>query len=208
MEDVLKFSCPDDLDEMERQPPGAEMNMYDAWTPEWIDYIRSKTKYPKTTKAENQTVIHIRRGDVDPCLKIQGKLGNRYLPNSYFKAVIEKYIPEDSPITAYSEKQSFEPWKDWRDFSRPVHFQLDTDLTEAWQTMMTADFLVLSKSTFSIVPAILNRNGRILFHPHSYFAALPGFIHVSDDIVEEADREIILMQKRLSCFEPDGWRRK
>jgi len=208
LEDVLKFSCPDDLAEMERQPPGAQMNMYDAWTPEWIDYIRSKTKYPKTTTAENQTVVHIRRGDVDPCLKIQGTLGNRYLPNSYFKAVIEKYIPKDSSITVYSEKQSFEPWKDWSDFSRPVHFQLDTDLTEAWQTMITADFFVLSKSTFSIVPAILNRNGQIFFHPRSYFAALPGFIHVSDDIVEEAERGLILMQKQRACFEPGGWRRQ
>jgi hypothetical protein len=48
-------------------------------------------------------------------------------------------------------------------------------LQEVWHEMMTADVFIASSSTFSAVPAILNRDGIVVYQPIFYFSPLPGW---------------------------------
>ena len=51
--------------------------------------------------------------------------------------------------------------------------RLNTDLLEAWSEMITADVLIMSKSSFSFVPALLSQ-GSVVYYP-MWHAPLPDF---------------------------------
>jgi len=133
-----------------------------------------------------QVVVHIRRGDVHPCrfaglAKPGGK--SRYLPNEYFIDVIRKYAPAGSQIHIFSEKASWEPWDGFESKIKEgtnytVRWHLSKPVTEAWQYMTTADALIMSRSTFSQVPAMLNPNAVI--YSAYWNPPLPGWTIVDD----------------------------
>jgi hypothetical protein len=100
-------------------------------------------------------VVHIRRGDVVPCWDI------RYLPNSHYLTILKKFPRE--AVTIFSESLSFEEWDDFSQYK----LSLDTPIEVVWRAMMLADVLVMSKSSFSIVPAIFNRH-TVVYTPFWY----------------------------------------
>lgn len=146
----LQLVCPMD----KKSSPIVDRRFYSRqgarfWTSAW------RTRFPPPAAVRPKTAaVHIRRGDVDPC-----RHPDRYLPNAYYQALIDRYVPADYQITLYSEADSFEPWNDWpEDYS----LALDVDLVETWRAMQSAEIVILSKSSFSAVGAAL-RTSRTIY---------------------------------------------
>jgi hypothetical protein len=151
--------------------------------------------------------VHIRRGDVSPC-----KHTGRYLPNSHFLELMDLYIPPEQDhrrkgnkkvkVTIFSETDSFEAWDDFLQqfhdkfkkykFSSQydVELALDGSLAETWRQMSMADLLILSRSTFSLVPAMLNRFGTVVYtkFPRS---PLPDWKIAPQHVVDHSDRVVV-----------------
>ena len=109
-----------------------------------------------------EIAVHLRRGDVSPCRHFR-----RYLPNSHYLALIDQYTDRARQtnatngrpvhVTIYSESDTYEPFDEFRE--RNYTLELDTaNLGPVWKALATADVVILSRSTFSIVPAIMNPN--------------------------------------------------
>ena len=129
------------------------------------------SKSCKTTRSTNDTLktssndiavytiaVHIRRGDVDPCTYM-----NRYLSNEYYLKLIKKYykqVPKQYQkvvVDIYSESSSYESFDVFQKvYKYNVH--LDDTLYNVWYALSTANVAILSKSSFSYVPAIINPN--------------------------------------------------
>jgi len=85
----------------------------------------------------------------------------RYLPNSHYLKLIDRSIAkskeegDDNPhVIVYSESRSHESLDVFRD--RGYELRLDGPLEEVWMGMaLESDVAILSKSSFSIVPAML-----------------------------------------------------
>lgn len=166
-------------------PPVVDRSFYtkqglQVCTPEWQRFVhstraremghrerqRQRTDHsdkwaPGATNAHRppRAVVHIRRGDVTPCAP-NPDVANRYLPNSYYLRVVREHVPPNHSIVVYSESKSFEPWNNFRTIAPDWEFRLDSDPIAVWIDMIEADVLILSKSSFSLVPALL-------LHPRS-----------------------------------------
>lgn len=184
----------------------AEYSMNDTaiWTPEWLAHIKSKMHYPskaaETTKTERNhkpndmlnVAIHIRRGDINPCTKF----GYRYLPNSHYKMVMDYFLlPQKNTnnetkgynITIFSESEAFEDWNYFENITNTT-LRLDTDIADAWKTMMAADILITSKSSFSIVPAVFNQ-GTVIYTPF-WHKPLKRWTQVPESILSQTAKEV------------------
>jgi hypothetical protein len=128
-----------------------------------------------------EIAVHVRRGDIEPC-----KFSSRYLPNSYYLDIIDRYTPDEDElngrplkITIYSESDSYESFDEF--IERGYTLDLDTPkLGDVWRALSTADVAILSPSHFSVIPAIINPN-IVIMPEYSQFEALEGWglIHVS-----------------------------
>jgi hypothetical protein len=157
LQEFIPFACPNP--NANANPVLLESKDYkkktaSVFAPDWIQHIQQRVHYP-ASDAKNRTsvVVHIRRGDVNPCTTKGRSLISQkvyhYLPNSHYLHILQRYAPSSASVSIYSETKAFETWNDFRNFS----LQLDAPLQETWQAMMTADVLILSKSSFSFVPA-------------------------------------------------------
>jgi len=63
--------------------------------------------------------------------------------------------------------------------------------------MMAADYLIMSKSSFSLVPGMLNHKATVLTHPYSPLPRFPHFVAVSKDIANAAEQERESMENEL-----------
>jgi hypothetical protein len=164
-----------------------------AWTSDYLDFLRASVNYPP--KQHDFTIaVHIRRGDINPCWPpplpwwaIFSRSKNRYLPNSHFMELIDRYIEtshHSSPphVVIYSESRSFfESFDEFRE--RGFEVVLDGDVTDAWKAMVSSDVLIMSKSDFSYVPAALAK-GIVVYSPFSH-DPLPGW-----EIVDEKSMNV------------------
>jgi hypothetical protein len=105
LQDILPFSCPNMTafpnskiipDSIYRQ------NDTHIFTRNYVDFIRHQVRYsPLSNSSKPSIAVHIRRGDVDLCGDVR-----RYMPNSHFLSLIEKYSSGDgNHVTIYSESQ-------------------------------------------------------------------------------------------------------
>jgi hypothetical protein len=113
--------------------------------------------------------IHVRRGDV------RDTLPGRWIDQSVYVTVarrICKAHPGVANIHVFSSgKNSDGNWSALEevgsnDECRSIAFHLDEDEFDTWAHMVAADVFVMSKSAFSVIPAILSA-GEIYF-PHNY----------------------------------------
>ena len=101
--------------------------------------------------------VHIRRGDVSPCT-----YSNRYMSNDYYLQLIKRYykqVPlqyEKIVVNIYSESESYESFEVFEQYGYNLH--LDDSLYNVWHALSTANVAILSISSFSYVPAIINPN--------------------------------------------------
>jgi len=141
----------------------------DVWTSEWIEYILHQKKQINRQQEENNKmedptmVLHVRRGDVHPC---DNNTYDRYLPNSHYLTLIDKYRTEDHHrVILHSEQHSrIEPWSDFDEIDG-LELKLDTDPVETWRDILNADVYIMSKSSFSLVPALFSKASKIIYTP-------------------------------------------
>jgi hypothetical protein len=89
-------------------------------------------------------------------------------------------------VTIFSESscRCFKPFTD-----RNYTLNLDGNLTDVWGAMMQSDVLILSRSDFSFVPALLGKAKRILYTPYDK-QALPGWETIDPTITERTNQEL------------------
>ena len=144
----------------------------DIFTPDIRNKIISNFDYEFGNDAFTITV-HIRRGDVTPA---HPRYGHRYLYNEYYMRMIKKVLAQciylkkhdvkDVVINICSESKSFEALEEFKELTSTckVNLHLDTELKSVYKLMIHADVLILSKSSFSFVPALYNKRC-VVYHP-------------------------------------------
>lgn len=120
--------------------------------------------------------VHVRRGDIvigqtnkDPNLLM------RWLDNNYFENVLEQVMERlkvNKPVHIYIFSQGRE--EDFASFMRfgNVHFYLDLNPESTFLSLVYADLLITSKSSFSYKPAMLNPRG-IKVCPANFWHSYP-----------------------------------
>ena len=176
------------------------------WTPEWLAHVQSKmnisnkNKYPK--KEDTFVIaVHIRRGDIVPC---NANFGARYLPNQHYLQLIQAYLPplssqKTTQVIIYSESNSTEAWEDFLQYNYTV--ALDTNVADLWKGIMMADVVILSRSSFSFVPAALNvhqnNDGSTIVYTPFRYHPLPHWHVVNSTIMDESQQ--VMNRKYDNC---------
>jgi len=190
----LKLACPKDDNNASiiewgyRNPE----TMDDAWLNTMKSKIYRQKWFRGPQKGQHKIVVHIRRGDVYPCMP--GLILNgysRYLSNSYYMALIEKYYQQGiSKVVIFSETKSFESWDDFE--AKGYELILDGDITQVWKEAIDSDVFIISRSAFSYAPAFFAR-GKVVWTPF-WHKALEGW-----DVVDE-ESLLTATQKQLESW--------
>ena len=164
LENLFKFACPTDQELASGQAKYLQKNEYhmfnEYFSMEWVNHVRAMSTFPyaqRDDRAPLQIAVHMRRGDYSPC---RAGHGQKYLPNTYYLDVLDEYLPKYCPtldacnLTIYTEDRAFEDFKPFEE--RNYHMDFDSSLEQIWTAFINADLLILSKSSFSWVPGIMN----------------------------------------------------
>ena len=228
LKEVLPYRCPLNITTQVSSAHRAKtVNTSESYfNPRWKQYLLGQWNHPMLIKQRRQSstsintttitpnrnkttkivAVHIRRGDVNPC-----RYPDRYRPNSHYLRLIDEYItaatsPSDHhQVYIFSESQSFESFIEFQE--RNFTLKLDTPLPDALQTMMVADYLITSRSSFSYVPAILNLNSgsHIIHTPSTGLPPLEGWIVPTKEFLVQSGEELTLIRNR--CWS-DTWKRR
>jgi hypothetical protein len=169
---VLLFKCPRDYaaDAETRRSviPREQYHSDDTrvWTPEYVDYLRSLVTYPLKRFKEHTIVVHMQRGDTSPC-RSQNNGFYRYLPNLHYQALIDKYGKPGARVIIYTSSKSFESLDGFR--KRGYEVNTDASLKETWKDFVSADVMIMSRSDFSMVPAMVAK-GTVVYTPFWHHA--------------------------------------
>ncbi|MPZ40234.1 MAG: hypothetical protein GEU95_19685 [Rhizobiales bacterium] len=165
--------------------------------------LRPVLRHQTTRRPPLRIAVHVRRGDN------HFVAAERLLPNSYYISVAQRLgsllvqldIPHrfeifsetltigtrltPSDFTPGMTSESFAVAGDHDRFGEfdalsPVDLHLDTPLMEAIGMMVSADVLITSKSSLSIVVGLLNPDRLILFHPF-WHAPMAHWVTTSAD---------------------------
>lgn len=101
--------------------------------------------------------LHVRRGDVDPTMQ------GRYTSDEYYFEIIKKIqkVESNADIHVFTSLEGrYDPknFTGYANLNTTIHFEDTADERIAWYHMMHADMLIMAKSSFSEVPALLNPN--------------------------------------------------
>ena len=135
---------------------------FEAIGPSLRDKFGAITRSPD--KDRFVVAIHVRRGDVD-----QSQNSSRFTPNASIIRTIEliRSILGEFNIKATYQVHSQGKAEDFADFAKlGCELYLDTDAIETMQQIVEADVLVMAKSAFSYVAALIS-NGVKLYEPMS-----------------------------------------
>ncbi len=141
----------------------------------FIKLLHSSCKIYKSIKQNYLTVgIHIRRGDVKPI----GKWAERYLYNKYYLDLINliKTINNNCMIKIFSESKSYESFEDFKLLN--CNLYLDKEIEYTWTELINSNIFIMSKSSFSYVPAVYNKN-IVIYHPF-WHNKLPSWLDITD----------------------------
>ena len=194
LEDMFPFACPSKQDlksgravELSNtQVREASYPVMFHYPPTWLDSLRARTAQviPQLQLSSNQTsliqvAVHVRRGDLTPCSRKKAVV-ERYLPNTYYLKVMDRYLPEycgeditrNCQVIIYSQSKSVEDFTPF--VERGYQLSLDADVAAVWTHFMQADLVILSESAFSYTPALLNQHGTVI-QPQYELPSLPDW---------------------------------
>ena len=223
LQDQLRLACPRDYSYYSNTNetiytsqviPRQEFRKNDTrlFTPDYLDYLKSVLHDPSQKRGSHQTftiAVHIQRGkDITPCRgAYQGY--DPYLPNSHFLTLIESYYlhKPHARVVIFSQNQSYEPWDDFRTKGYQVVLEQDADKEDdhrvrdtilLWKTMAMSDVVILSRSSDTIIPAILAK-GTVVYTPF-WHPPLHHWKNVVDDasLLEMSQNET--QRLRDTCF--------
>jgi len=150
----------------------------------------------------------------------------RYLSNDYYQNLMDQYSSsrrvghnQTVSITVHSEAHSFENFSSFQQHNdnrnnakqqQPppkieYHLKLDDELTQVWYAILTADVVLLGRSSFGFVPAILApRNATIVYTPF-WHQPNPEWLHhhhwqVVDVATRNRENEKVLAMCRRSMM--------
>lgn len=177
---VLRFECP-----QSNRTPLRDRNDYikndtAIFTPDYLDHLHRIIEYP--AKPERRTIsVHIRRGDISPC-RPRTRGYPRYLPNQHFLRLLDRYdADKNSDVVIYSESQSFESFQEFEE--RGYKLVLDGSIGDVWKGILVSDVVILSRSSFSLVPAVMTK-GKVVFTPF-WHEPLPHWDVVEEEFLNE-----------------------
>ena len=160
------------------------------WTPDYVDFLKTQVKYPAKKDDRFTIAVHIRRGDVTPC-RLENHGFERYLSNKHFLMVIEKYYQPGARVVIFSQEESYESWDEFK--NKGYELQLDGEITDAWKTIVSADLVILSRSSFSFIPAMVAK-GKVIYTPY-WHKPLRRWVHVDKEIMDKSDAETERLQE-------------
>ena len=183
----------------------------DLFTESFIETLREKfyqnTENVSRENLENIVVaVHIRRGDVG----INNKL--RYTPNSYYLDMIDR-IRKKCPNaiinifsdTAYQNEENTESLDEFKMKGCNLFINLRED--ETWKKMINSDILIMSKSSFSWVPALYNKN--FVIYQNCWLKKLNEWVSNEDiDIDEKIETFIKKRTHELVDETSVDWKKK
>ncbi len=190
----LGYACPPDDDTPLQDRMDYIKDDTGIFTPQYLDYLQKLVEYPPKSR-RRRIAVHIRRGDISPC-RPRTRGYPRYLPNQHFLRLIDRYNPQNnSDVFIYSESDSYENFGEFR--NRGYKVVLDGSIGKVWKGILKSDVIILSRSSFSLVPAIMTK-GKVVFTPF-WHQPLPNW-----DVVEETFVNESLMEfRRLKATCPN-----
>lgn len=203
LEDFLQFACPRDLDTSYRKSviPGRSFvqDGTRAFTPEYMALLKSVIKYPKkqeSQKKKNVIVVHMSRGrKFTPCKKFQHNGYDMYLPNKHYQLLIDKYRKKDreNQVIIFSQSESYEKFDEFRERGYELH--IDEATTDVWKAVLTSDVFIMSRSSFSFVPAMVANDSTKIVYTQYWEPPIRGWDHVNKEIQEESDAEFLRLKR-------------
>lgn len=193
---TLPFACPTDHfdDKVSRKSMIPRSNFHGEdtriWTPAYVEYLKTFVEYPPKVPDKFTIAVHIRRGDVTPC-RMDNKGYNRYLPNQHFQTLIDEYNQPGARVVIFSQSKSYESLDEFE--RKGYEMQLDSDLQDIWSTIVTSDVVILSRSDFSMIPAIVAK-GTVVYTPF-WHPPLRPWQRVKPEIMKETDAETKRLQE-------------
>lgn len=168
LHDELPFKCAGDFERdgkfINSKVPRETYHKDDTriWIPEYIDFLKSKVKYPSKEPNKFTIVVHIKRGEkCTPC-KAPREGYQQYMPNSHYQRLIDKYMRPDARVAIFSQEDSYESFDEFEEKGYELH--LDHPMEEVWQTIVTADVIILSRSSFGLLPSLVTK-GTVVYTP-------------------------------------------
>jgi hypothetical protein len=204
LQNELRFECPSDVvsDARKKVVPtkNYEQDGVRAFTPEYVELLKSVTVYPVKTEEDKFTiVVHMARGRATPCVKEH--LGfDPYLPNKHFQTLIDKYMKPNARVIIYSQQDSFESFEEFRNKGYELH--IEEPIGDVWKSILLADVVIMSRSSFSYAPAVVSK-GTVVYTPF-WHTPLRGWNIVGKDVLNETEKEF---QRLKSTCKPqtDKW---
>jgi hypothetical protein len=184
---VLPFACSSDAEVKLMNRKDYIRNDTNIFTSDYLEYLQGLVQYPTATpKQPHQIAVHIRRGDITPC-RPRTRGYPRYLPNQHYLNLIDRYNKNNSShIVVYSESENaFESFEVLRE--RGYQVILDGDIGHVWKGLIASDVIILSRSSFSLVPAIISK-GTVVYTPF-WHEPLPHWTVVDEILLNETHVE-------------------
>jgi len=197
LQDFLQFACPRDFKTSERKKVLPSRNYLEdgtrAFTPEYVDLLRSVVTYPERPKnpKANTIVVHIRRGGKHiPCKKKKYHDFEPYLPNKHYQLLIDKYSKDgyDNEVIIYTQSSSHESFDEFKEKGYQLH--IDENLSDVWKSVLRSDVFIMSRSSFSFVPAMLATNETKVVYTPYWEQPIRGWDIVRKDIRSQSDAEL------------------
>ena len=91
----------------------------------------------------------------------------------------------------YTERDTWESFQPFVDYWPSIEFDYDSSLEDIWSHFMNADVFIMSKSSFSQVPAMMNR-GKHIYSPFlvgefGLEEAIPTWTTVDTALLQQAE---------------------
>jgi hypothetical protein len=202
LEHVLPWACPTEKElatgEAQMMEPLSFHELNETFSMDWVHHIRNLSTVPRRNnnnapkgqddkEMPKQIAVHMRRGDYSPC-----RNSAKYLPNTYYLDVLDEYLPQYCPtsdacnVTIFTEEEAYEDFEPFKE--RNYHLDLNSSVDQIWAAMINADLLILSKSSFSWVPGIMNMNKVVT--PQYKFPVCDNWDVASSDITSKSDQVV------------------